>query len=198
MLLRGCACDQTHHARAIEAGHTVGSDVGATSVTDRLTVEQHLERTFAGWRRLHDEVYFARHEWQHDVSGAFAQLDELAFALPAPFELEGAPLTAQRPDIALRGDSEVGRLFRLSKGLHLAADRRQRYARIGCNQQPPNFLFDLFVAALADPRLHESALRVEQVLRWPCVVVERAPDHVAAVDRNRIREPMVANAAIDV
>jgi hypothetical protein len=44
----------------------------------------------------------------------------------------------------------------------------------------------LFVASFAELLVADDALLVDEAERWPVVVIERAPDRVIVVDRDRI------------
>ena len=46
--------------------------------------------------------------------------------------------------------------------------------------------------------MDQLSLAVEEVLRWPGVVAQRPPDRELIVDRDRIRQPLVANPTVDV
>jgi hypothetical protein len=102
------------------------------------------------------------------------------------------------PDVGLVGDPGVRRLVGPREHRCLAADSGQLNARSGSCQEPPDLGFDLVIAPLAHPAIDQLSLAVEEVLRWPGVVAQRPPDRELIVDRDRIRQPVVANPTVDV
>jgi len=66
------------------------------------------------------------------------------------------------------------------------------------NQQAADLALDLVVAPFADPALHQPSLIVEEVLRRPSVVTERAPDGEVVVDGDGIRQSVVADSPVDI
>ena len=53
-------------------------------------------------------------------------------------------------------------------------------------EQPLDDALGLLVASLAEVLVADDAVRVDEVERRPVVVVERAPDRVVVVDRDRV------------
>jgi hypothetical protein len=70
--------------------------------------------------------------------------------------------------------------------------------RLRGNQETPNLALDLVVAPFSDPSTHQPPTTIEEVFRRPRVVSERAPNREVVVESNRIRQAMVADAAVDV
>jgi hypothetical protein len=69
-------------------------------------------------------------------------------------------------------------------------------SRLG--QQLLDDSFRLVVVALAELVVADAPLRVCEIERWPVMVVERAPDRILIVDRDRIRDPHLLYRAADV
>ena len=125
VLSAGRAGDQANHSRPIEARHSVGADVGAARLADRLPVEQHRDRRFSRRSRLHDQVHLAGSERKDDLAGALPEFDVLALAPPIALQGDRARLAPFGADVGLVGDPGVRGLTDLRKRRRLGADRRQ-------------------------------------------------------------------------
>jgi hypothetical protein len=75
---------------------------------------------------------------------------------------------------------------------------RQLSVGVCVYQQAPDLALDGVVAPLSDPAPNQASAIVEEVLRRPRVVAERAPDGEVVVDGDGIRQFVVADSAVDV
>src|SRR6478752_7847387 len=111
------------------------------------------------------------------------------------------PLGRRKTLSALMAEIGFGRLFVIPVGCGFNALAIDRYrdqpitdvsiasSRFG--QQALNHDFRPYVLALAEVMIPNLPLNVEEIERWPIVVVEASPYRVLVIDRNRILDPHV-------
>src|SRR5205085_5151930 len=116
---------------------------------------------------------------------------------PVALQGDSARIAAVRTDVGFVRDADVRRLAGFRKCRRFIAHRWQCDPRLRRNQETPDLALDLVVASLADPAAHESPTIVEEVLRRPGIIPERAPDGKTVVDGDRVRHPMIADFSVD-
>src|SRR6185369_6028159 len=73
---------------------------------------------------------------------------------------------------------------------------RRRVAGFG--EQLPDHALGHVIFALAVMEVADAALRIDEVMRGPVLVLERAPQHVAVVERDRVADAEVLDRARDI
>src|SRR5215510_9622729 len=197
-------------------------DVDPMSRTRQLPIHEYAEPHRGAWLcRSHDKMQIAGVKPVGDASTGLVQHGSLSLDRPLPRQrpiIQAQP-RGERVDAWLVEGSASRRCEVLGALVAHVVFARPQVAPIGCRfnaatihyawlaadlagsglcQQFVDDHFRLFVRALAEVMMPDTALRIEEIERRPILVAERAPYDVVVVDGDRVVDPQLFNGPAHV
>src|SRR5690606_21287703 len=198
-------------ALAVDGAVAGRVDVAAGIRARRLAVQRDPEaHRGAVLRRCQHQVQVARAEAQGDAGAGALGAREFRLHRPAAFErplagrelrdprvvpghalrerVVGEAFGAGMAEVGFRGPPPVPRGRRLRARGAVADVAAWQVAGTGLGQQPADDVLAARVLALAEVVVADPPLGVDEVVRGPVAVLERAPDGVVVVERDRVAD----------